>query len=441
MFTTKTKELPSTPQPKDEDSDDSMERALKAPSTKTVRSGRSLFRQTSGQQMYLSVDTNGSVTSLDAPQSDAEDERKGNQKSVTNSDNERESLLTSSGHKTTLQRNSSVRAANAPEIRITKDSPRSRIHKPAKLEIPDQLRPGRKKLPARGSTIQDKDDDHNSSNLITDDDLPLREISLNAENQNTQSTTTALQQTKIFKRLSALSGGPKPRDKSKLRQLSDQLDGQEVTHENVEDFTRHSKLRSSAHTNSNKFEPQSNSITLLPLRTGTKRLKRKSSDATNYSESIPDSPESNQAYLALLEQIGIERVFINPELDVVNRVCLEYTALCAKTEERWSLIKKHVSHFSRVYDAMTLRMESTSTPIIDTAPSVSTPVILTMLLLDRFRIRSNESVDLESQVPLLSHNHKMGMIKFRTIIRQCFDRRAFFFRNVDISRHGLDDLA
>jgi len=189
------------------------------------------------------------------------------------------------------------------------------------------------------------------------------------------------------------------------------------------------------------LKPRQNSIRLFPISTKLKSKRSDSSHSNSASDSIQNLSESDDAYQALIEKIGIERVFYNPELEIVNRVCLEYTALCASTEPRWSLTSKYHSHFSRVYEAMELRMESASTPIIRSPPSITIPIILTMLLLDRFRIRSNDNVDLETQVPLLSHNHKMGKTKFEAIITQCFNRKAYFERNLDISRHGLKHLA
>jgi len=441
MFTHKTKELPSTPKSRDDDSDDSMERALRAPSTIPARTGRSLFRKASGKQMYLSVNPNGSVTSLETPPGDDDNPNRENLKSANTSDNENKSLLIDSTHKTTFHRNDSVRAANAPEIMVTNVSPRRRIQRPANLEIPDELKSGRKKPATRQSTRIEHDNDITLSDQSDFNDMPLREISLDAKNQTNPTTRTTPQSTGPYKRLSFFSNDRRSKEKTKLRQLSDELDGRDVTHEHGSDLTKPTSSRQGTIARDKSFAAKSNSMSLLPIHIGVKPLKRKNSDVISNSDSIPSSPESDIAYLALVEQIGIERVFFNPELEIVNRVCLEYTALCVATEERWTLRAKHVDHYSRVYQAMERRMESTSTPIIDTAPSVSTPVLLTMLFLDRFRIKSNDTINLQSQVPLLSHNNKMAYTRFRTIIRQCFDRRAYFLRKVDISRHGLDDLA
>jgi len=142
----------------------------------------------------------------------------------------------------------------------------------------------------------------------------------------------------------------------------------------------------------------------------------------------------------LIYKLGIPRVFYDPEVDLVNRFCLEYTSICVKTDDSGFFTTQSKTHYKRVYDYMDKRTHSMSTPIQSTFCGPEVPVILTKLFLGDFRVNSKGEASIGIIIPIFAHNHKLVPIRFQSIVQNVFARKRMFYKNIDISRHHIDDL-
>jgi len=142
-----------------------------------------------------------------------------------------------------------------------------------------------------------------------------------------------------------------------------------------------------------------------------------------------------------LSSMMIKRVFINPELDLLNRFCLEYISITVRTEQHGILtIFKVTEHYKRVFDFMETRIESVSTPIISQTCGPEVPILLTRLFLNQFRIRSRTVEEQFGSIPFLYHNNKMTLNRFTEIVKRAFNRKNYYERRLDIARHGLNHI-
>lgn len=146
-------------------------------------------------------------------------------------------------------------------------------------------------------------------------------------------------------------------------------------------------------------------------------------------------------YLKLTEKLRLRPVFFDPELDVLNRYCLEFTSIAVKTTPTGFFTLGTPHPIDRVYNYMDKRVNSIGTPVTEEPIGPDVPVLLTQLFLNQFRIRSNGSNDIQLNVPIFSHSNRLSNDRFSAITNAVFDRRSFFFRNIDIGRHSLADLA
>lgn len=161
---------------------------------------------------------------------------------------------------------------------------------------------------------------------------------------------------------------------------------------------------------------------------------------------INDYPDESQRkmindYLKLIEILRIERIFYNPELDILNRFCLEYTGLCVHTEPKGAFIFKQEHHCSRIYNYMEKRINSTSTPTNESSVGIEIPTLITRLFLGDFRITSDGSSKIDITIPILSHSHKLSLERFKAIVINIFDKKRKYYKTIDISRHEITHLA
>jgi len=156
---------------------------------------------------------------------------------------------------------------------------------------------------------------------------------------------------------------------------------------------------------------------------------------------IEEGRETTRQYLKLIEYLGLSRIYFDPELEIINRFCLEYTALCVKTDDNSFFRLGSQLHFKRVFEALETRTNSIGTPTDRFHPGPDVPVLLTRLVLGEFRVKSNGKNNANISVPLFSHQQRLDAKRFERIVTQVFDRKRYFEKSIDISRHGLEHLA
>lgn len=155
----------------------------------------------------------------------------------------------------------------------------------------------------------------------------------------------------------------------------------------------------------------------------------------------PDLVETARSYYTLVCNLNIHRVFFDPELEIVNRFCLEYTAICVKTESHGSFFSRKPVHYERVFKFMNELIDCISTPLDRDPHGPHVPVLLTKLFHNDFRIDSNGENRIGINVPLFSHSHRLSQDRFKSITDNTFGRKTFFLKRIDVSRHGLQHLA
>lgn len=158
-------------------------------------------------------------------------------------------------------------------------------------------------------------------------------------------------------------------------------------------------------------------------------------------DSTIEEMELAASHLELVRILGIRRTFFNPELEVINRFCLEYTSICVQTEPKGMITFNYKDHFTRVFEHMDHRVNSTSTPTERTAPGPEIPVLLTRLFLGEFRVTTSGTNRIELPIPALSHNNRLTNDRFKAITKNAFSRKKQYFRFTDISRHDISHLA
>lgn len=156
--------------------------------------------------------------------------------------------------------------------------------------------------------------------------------------------------------------------------------------------------------------------------------------------SLSIEAESIQSFIKLAERLRIRSVFFDPELDILNRYCLEFSALAVKTKKTniFGIDKEDV--YTRVYNYMDNRVNSTGTPMDEEPIGPDVPSLLSLLFLNYFRVKSDNSSEIGIRVPILSHTNRLSKERFISITRAIYDRRMFFLRNIDIARHSLNEL-
>jgi len=189
-----------------------------------------------------------------------------------------------------------------------------------------------------------------------------------------------------------------------------------------------------------KLGRASSFIAFQELRYNLFRISNPRTKARIHSQFKMSDPDMINAYLHLAEKLKIRSVYFDPELDVLNRFCLEFTAISMKTLPTGLFSRKSGDAAFRVYHYMDKRANSISTPIDDEPSEPDAPVLLIRLFLNEFRTKSDGTSTIGTNVPLLSHSNRLSLERFTAITKSVFDRRDYFYKNIDISRHRLDDL-
>jgi hypothetical protein len=143
---------------------------------------------------------------------------------------------------------------------------------------------------------------------------------------------------------------------------------------------------------------------------------------------------------ALLD-LKLPRTFWNPEQELINRYCLEYTAMCVKTMPTGLNLFGTKSHFERVFNSIKERTEALGSPISDERMTPDVPILLTRFFTGQFRVRNNTTTNDPALTILLSHSGHLTLAKFTAITTLIFNRKEWYYSKVDISRHRLGDLA
>jgi len=223
------------------------------------------------------------------------------------------------------------------------------------------------------------------------------------------------------------------------------------------------KRRHSRHSSGSNGEdvkatlPHSDGKLELSLYTGPSPRKRysSSSQSTQKGESYhlpgsyPPEPvnanqgpldELNNPFATLLKDLNLERVYYDPELDVLNRFCLEYTELSQQTFKRGFFQIRQTSHYERIFNAMRNVTEDASTPVVDGSPPVSIPVLHYGLFLDHFRATSAKIKNPRVPLPHLTHGHRLTLDRFKSIVEGIFHRRQYLASSVGVSQQSLSDI-
>jgi hypothetical protein len=151
-------------------------------------------------------------------------------------------------------------------------------------------------------------------------------------------------------------------------------------------------------------------------------------------------PEGTNPFEILIEELKLERVFFDPELDILNRFCLEYTELCKRTIAKGLFVLRQAPHYERVYEAMRSSTKDASTPVVDGPPPVDIPMLHYGLFLDHFRASSKKIKDPKVPLPHFTHGHRLTQERFKSIVDGIFHRRRFLASSVGVSQEILSDI-
>jgi hypothetical protein len=145
-------------------------------------------------------------------------------------------------------------------------------------------------------------------------------------------------------------------------------------------------------------------------------------------------------YYNLIMLLGMKRSFFNPELDILNRFCLEYTSIAIKTDNP-GIFFRQLPSYERVFIHMTKRTESVSTPVSSGPVGPEVPVLLTRVFLNEFRIHNSGVSDIGMFTPIFAHQHRISKDRFKAICENVFSKKDRYFKaTVDVSRHTLAHL-
>lgn len=152
--------------------------------------------------------------------------------------------------------------------------------------------------------------------------------------------------------------------------------------------------------------------------------------------------EATLNYIELMKKLGIQRVFYKPEIDIINRICLEYTAQSALLNSNKKWRTRLSNHSSEIYAQIMMKINVIGSPVHEGDPGPEKPIILTEIILGRFRVRSDGTTEIGIEVPLLAHNGSMNEQRFKHMMIEFFKQRDYYYRNkIDISRHKLEEIA
>jgi len=154
------------------------------------------------------------------------------------------------------------------------------------------------------------------------------------------------------------------------------------------------------------------------------------------------SPRSSlSAFEILIQDLNLDRIFFDPELDILNRLCLEYIELSKLTlSKSWISIRSQ-THFSRVYQYMKETNTDQGKQAVTSPPPTSKPVVHNELFLDHLRAPSSRIFDPKMPLPHLSHGHRLNEQRFQKIVEGIFTRRHFLGCSVGVSAEKLSDLS
>jgi hypothetical protein len=398
-----------------------------------VTIGKSTFRNKNGGGLYLKVNKSGSISSIDQ----ADYER------GMNRDIERNTLDNTSANnsQTDLDRKKSEAAQRAPELVEQISEPEWR-GRPKTGTIPLKL------------TMESKQADQKRGRNLTLNTRTRRKpykVDVGKQNNEDGETLATMNElkspgftdvltsrsnrglTNVKRQNSSIQNTPKMRLHESESSSDLEIEMRELNTEltEIDDQTQIQKKRGFWSTRSFRASAKANRHHRSQYETPTELIT---------GEHI--SPELTERYLELIERLGLERVFHNPEMEIINRFCLEYTALCIKTDDNRFFFFKQERHFKRVFDEMEELTNSVRSPIGDINPGPREPVLITMLFLGKFMMTTDAGEDelAKRMIPLLAHEQRLSFVRFRTIVRTIFDRRDFYYSILSISRHELKQM-
>jgi len=404
----------------EDDSDDTIAR-INLTDGKETRKGRSLFRTKEGGPNYLEVDQESRIHSRSRSRST----------SIT-------SLLS--------------RRSRSPPKNSRRSPPRSikRLDKGDKL--PHHPTPHGKKI-VEPSTPQSRTHHTRATSL---NDLPNRVKMSSSKKDGFIEEGSATQESKsnlVRKR----RNGKEPRDlaidtgKEEEHEMesiplhSSGLDYKRKSQEPTKQKEAKVKAKSSSNSYVRKRKDSTSSTQSFPNFLDLQRaiLNEVDQDDLDFTtvNPTPDLIETARDYHTLVCKLNIHRVFYNPELEIVNRYCLEYSAICVKTESHGSLFSRVPKTYDRVYKFMNEFIDSISTPLDQDPHGPHVPVLLAKLFHNDFRINSQSENRIGIQIPLFSHSHRLSLERFKSITDNVYARKTYFMKRVDISRHNLSHLA
>nr|BCD56395.1 hypothetical protein [Lichen partiti-like RNA virus sp.] len=205
-----------------------------------------------------------------------------------------------------------------------------------------------------------------------------------------------------------------------------------------EEFVRNSPMRIPEDQREIYFESRKDKKSTQD-RVNPSKQKNRSEDRIS-TRSPPPGYDTSNPFEDLLQEINCQRIFQDPELDILNRFCIEYVGLCKSTISTAILTFSHTKHYKRVYDYMKNSTKFATTPTIITNPSESLPVLHSKLFLGHFRTSSSRAPEPRVPLPHLEHGHLLTEERFRNIVEGIFSRKCFLLSAVGVSTEELSSL-
>lgn len=387
----------------DEDTDDTIDRIADG-NTKSERKGRSFFRNEQGGPNYLKVDQTSRISSESRSRSRSK------------------SPLLSKRNELPSQNKANSKLANVKNVKEEDKLPHHSTPKDKKIVESDQSKTY-KLFPNQGKT-PNKDaakDEAPRSNLVRRRGKPIDQTNLTVDTRKDREIE--------FEAIPLQSSGLDYKRRSSTPMI--ELKRRQESNSPPQGLTRARRSSVSSQISPTNFRKVRKSI--LSSIPQDQLDQRKLNGASN-------TIEMTQKYLDLVNLLNIYRTFFDPELEVVNRYCLEHTAICVKTESKSMFVNRAPKPHLRVFQFMEDFISTSSTPL-DTEPhGPEVPALLAKLFHGDFRINSKGKNKVGINIPLFSHSHKMTADKFKAITDNVYARKRYFYKNTDISRHNLEHL-
>jgi hypothetical protein len=150
--------------------------------------------------------------------------------------------------------------------------------------------------------------------------------------------------------------------------------------------------------------------------------------------------DDSKSYLDLIKKTNLDRVYVDPELDVLNRLCLEYAELCSQTFKKGLFHSRRTSHFERVYNALRVTELERIPSVVEEPPPVSIPVLHYEIFLPSLHHRSLKIKNPSVPMQHLSHGHRLTLERFTSIVKNIFHERQYLASSVGASQHMLNNI-